>query len=63
MWKRFIALRDTTDVERLIEEKRLSREDLILIFESLDINRRAFPEIAEAREAAQKSLYPNKYLL
>lgn len=60
MWRRFIALRDTTKVERLIEEKRLSREDLILIFESLDINRRAFPEIVKAREAAQKSQYPKK---
>ena len=37
------------------KEKGLSREDLTLIFSSLDINHKAFPEILKSREAAQET--------
>ena len=60
MWRRFIPLKDTAELEKLIKEKELSRKDLTLIFSSLDINRRAFPEIVESRKAAQKTLCPCK---
>lgn len=60
MWRRFVPLKDTSEVERLINEKELSREDLTLIFESLDINHKAFPEIAKSRTAAQKTLCLDK---
>jgi len=56
MWRRFILLKDTAELEKLIKEKELSREDLTLIFSSLDINHKAFPEIVESRKAAQKTL-------
>lgn len=56
MWRRFIPLKDTAELEKLIKEKELSREDLTLIFSSLDINRKAFPEIVKSRKAAQKTL-------
>lgn len=57
--RRFIPLRnDAMDVfEKLNEEKGLTRDDLILIFQNFDINESVFPEIAEARQAARKSLH------
>lgn len=53
--RRFMPLGDTAAVEKLIKEKGLSREDLTLIFSSLDINHKAFPEILKSREAAQET--------
>lgn len=54
--RRFIPLRnDAMDVfEKLNEEKGLTRDDLILIFQNFDINESIFPEIAEARQAARQ---------
>lgn len=56
--RRFIPLRDNAlDVfAKLKEEKGLTREDLILIFQNFDINESVFPKIAEARQAARKNL-------
>ncbi len=50
-----MPLGDTAAVEKLYKEKGLSREDLTLIFSSLDINHKAFPEILKSREAAQET--------
>ena len=54
--RRFIPLRnDAIGVfEKLKEEKGLTRDDLILIFQNWDINESVFPEIAEARQAARQ---------
>lgn len=59
-WRRFTPLKDTEALENMMKEKGLSREDLTLIFESLDINRTAFPEIVKSREVARMSLCPSK---
>ena len=57
--RRFIPLKDgAIDVfEKLKEEKGLTRDDLILIFQNFDINESVFPRIAEARQVARKSLH------
>lgn len=54
--RRFIPLKDSAIevFEKLNEKKGLTREDLILIFQNWDINESVFPEIAKARQAAQK---------
>lgn len=54
VWRRFVPIKeDLTDLEEMLEEKGLNRDDLILIFSSLDINHIVFPEILEARRVAQ----------
>lgn len=57
--RRFIPLRDKSAeaFKKLKEEKGLTREDLIIIFQNFDINESVFPEIAEARQAARKNLH------
>lgn len=52
--KRFIALGDTKELEKLIKRKALNHEDLMLIFKSLDVNRTVYPEIEERRRAVHK---------
>lgn len=52
--RRFVALRDTAGVEKLIESKGLSQEDIMLIFESLDIDYDVDSKIRELRQTTHK---------
>lgn len=54
--RRFIPLRDDAIgvFEKLKEEKGLTRDDLILIFQNFDIDESVFPEIAKVRQAARQ---------
>lgn len=52
--RRFVALRDTAEVEKLIESKGLTQEDIMLIFESLDIDYDVDSKIRELRQITHK---------